>query len=217
MVADTSLSGDDGYPLVLAYRGQVFDNAKIRVKGQSSRHWPKKKLKVILAPGQELEDEQFPEPIDEFALHSNWSDRSFLRETLASEFMAAAGMRALQAFPARLELNGDFYGLYTYSEQPDGTYRDRYGLDDSEIWEVGPDNVFGTLAAGDAGISDSAFRARYEKETFEYLGDQKLRDVIAVINGLTGDAKRQWIYANMDVPSIVNAALSVSPAPATSA
>ena len=91
MVADLDLSGDDGYPMTFAYKGEVFDNALIRVKGQVSRNFPKKKFKVILPPGHVIDDEEmFPDTVDEFALHSSWSDRSFLRETLASEFMHSA-------------------------------------------------------------------------------------------------------------------------------
>ena len=205
MVRDLTLTGDDGYPVTVAFDGQVFDNARIRVKGQSSRGWVKKKFKVILPPGYELEHELFPEAIDEWALHSSWSDRSFLRETLASELMTAAGSRALQAFPARLELNGDFYGLYTYSEQPDGSYRDRYGLDESVVYEVGPDRIYGMLAPEDVTRPQDQLRARYDKETFEYLDDQQLRDFIWVVNQLSGAAEREWIYANVDVPSVVNA------------
>jgi hypothetical protein len=207
MVADLTLRGDDGYPIVFAFNGQVFDGAKMRVKGQVSRNFPKKKFKIILPAGHVLEDgDRFPEPIDEFAVHSSWSDRSFLRETLASEFMNAAhGLGAQQAFPIRLERNNSFYGLYTYIEQPDGSWRDRYGLDDSESYEVGPDNIFGMLDSADPGRSQSALRARYDKETFEYLDDTRLRQFIAIVNGLSGPAEREWIMANVDVPSVVNA------------
>lgn len=207
MVNDLTLRGDDGYPMVLAYEGQVFDNARIRVKGQVSRQFPKKKFKVILPPGYTIEDDdQFPDEVDEFAIHSGWSDRSLIRETLASEFMVAAdALGAQQAFPARIERNGAFYGLYTYVEQPDGTWRDRYGLDDSESYEVGPDNVFGMLSPVDVGLSQEVLRRRYDKETFEYLDDRRLRDFIATVNGLAGPAEREWIYANVDVPSVVNA------------
>ena len=205
MVADTSLSGDDGYPMVFAYQGQVFDNAKIRVKGQVSRAFPKKKFKIILAPGQQLSDDGlFPEDIDEWAMHSAWIDRSFLRETLASEFMVGAGAATQQAFPVRFERNGSFFGLYTYVEQPDGTWRDRHGLDDSEVYEVGPDNIFGLLLPQDATRSQASLRARYDKETFEYLGDDRLRDFIATVNGLSGASERTWIYGHVDVPAVVN-------------
>ncbi len=205
MAADLSLRGDDGYPMVFAYEGQVFDKARIRVKGQTSRTFPKKKFKIILPEGYDLQDDDlFPEDVDEWGMHSNWADRSFLRETLASEFMTAAGTRAQQAFPVRFERNSQFLGLYTYVEQPDGTYRDRYGLDDSEVYEVGPDNLFGLLLPQDATRSQAGLRARYDKETFEYLGDDELRRFIAEVNRRSGASERDWIYDNVDVPSVVN-------------
>jgi hypothetical protein len=205
MVNDLTLSGDDGYPMVFAYQGQVFDNTKIRVKGQVSRTFPKKKFKVILAPGYELsDDELFPEDVDEWAMHSAWIDRSFLRETLAAEFLEDAGAATQQAFPVRFERNGQFYGLYTYLEQPDGTWRGRHDLDDSEVYEVGPDNLFGLLLPQDATRSQASLRARYDKETFEYLGDDRLRSFISTVNGLSGASERAWIYQNVDVPTVVN-------------
>ncbi|MDW3213798.1 MAG: CotH kinase family protein [Ilumatobacteraceae bacterium] len=205
MAADITLSGDDGYPMVFAYEGQVFDNARIRVKGQVSRTFPKKKFKIILPFGYDLEDDElFPDDVDEWGMHSAWADKSFLRETLASEFMTAAGAAAQQAFPVRFERNNQFLGLYTYVEQPDGTYRDRYGLDDSEVYEVGPDNLYGLLAANDANRSQDSLRARYDKETFEYLDDDELRRFIASVNSLSGVSERTWIYDNVDVPSVVN-------------
>lgn len=205
MSADLTRSGDDGYPMVFAYEGQVFDNARIRVKGQVSRTFPKKKFKIILPFGYDLEDDDLlADDVDEWAMHSAWADKSFLRETLASEFMTAAGAAAQQAFPVRFERNNRFLGLYTYVEQPDGTYRDRYGLDDSEVYEVGPDNLFGLLSPNDVNRSQEGLRARYDKETFEYLDDGELRRFIAAVNGLSGVSERNWIYDNVDVPSVVN-------------
>ena len=205
MSNDLTLRGDNGYPMVFAYEGQVFDNAKIRVKGQSSRTFPKKKFKIILPSGYDLEDDELlVDDVDEWGMHSSWIDKSFLRETLASEFMTAAGTRAQQAFPVRFERNNSFLGLYTYVEQPDGTYRDRYDLDDSEVYEVGPDNLYGLLAARDSTRSQESLRARYDKETFEYLDDDELRRFIATVNGLSGASERNWLYDNADIPSIVN-------------
>ncbi len=206
MFNDLTLRGDNGYPMVFAYEGQVFDNARIRVKGQSSRTFPKKKFKIILPQGYDLEDDDLLEDdVDEWGMHSGWVDKSFLRETLASEFMTAANARgAQQAFPVRFERNGSLLGLYTYVEQPDGTYRDRYDFDDSEVYEVGPDNLWGLLSPRDPGRSQESLRARYDKETFEYLGDDRLREFIATVNALRGVNERNWIYDNVDVPSVVN-------------
>ena len=205
-VNDLSLEGDDGYPTVFAYAGTIFDGAKVRVKGQVSRNFPKKKWKMVLPAGHELSiPGVLPEPVDEFALHSSWSDKSFIRETLAAEAMARAGVPASQAFPVRLERNGSFYGLYSYVEQPDGTWRERFGLDESVSYEVGGGDVFGVMSASDASLSQDALRQRYEKETQEYADDDALRNLISQLNGLSGGAERQWIYDNIDVPSMINA------------
>ena len=203
---DLTLTGDDGYPCVFAYNGTIFDGSKARVKGQVSRLFPKKKWKMVLPAGHTLMiPDVLPEPVDEFALHSSYADKSFLRETLAAEMMIDAGMPASQAFPVRLERNGAFYGLYTSLEQQDGTWRDRYGLDDSVIYEVGGGRVFGLLAAGDANLSQTSLRTKYEKETFEYQNDDALRALIRTTNSLSGTSLRNWISANVNVPSVVNA------------
>ncbi|HRB04148.1 MAG TPA: CotH kinase family protein, partial [Ilumatobacteraceae bacterium] len=203
---DLALSGDDGYPCVFAYNGQVFDNTKARVKGQVTRYLSKKKWKIILAPGHALSiPGLLPEPVDEFALHSGYTDKSFLRETLASEMMTSAGIPVSQAFPVRLERNNSFFGLYTYVEQPDGTWRGRFGLDDSLVYEAGPDLIFGELAAGDANLSQASLRKKYDKETFEYDNDDALRGLIRSANALSGTSFRNWAYANLNVSSVVNA------------
>jgi len=202
---DLTLTGDNGYLAVLAYDGEIFDNTKVRVKGQVSRFQPKKKWKFILAPGRELEiDGLLPEGIDEFALHSNWSDKSFLRETIASEAFDAAGVQVSQAFPVQLERNNQFYGLYTYVEQQDGTWRDRWGLDEGSMYEVGGGKVFGLLKGSDARLGQAALRRKYDKETREYEDDAKLRELIVVLNGTSGSLRRSWIEQNVDVPSVVN-------------
>lgn len=205
-VRDLTLTGDAGYPCVFAYNGQIFDNTKARVKGQVSRNFPKKKWKIVLPAGHTLSiPGMLPEPVDEFALHASYTDKSFIRETLASEMMTSAGMPASQAFPVRLERNGAFYGLYSYVEQQDGTWRDRFGLDDSVVYEAGAGNVFGQLAATDANISQAALRTKYDKETFEYNNDDDLRWLIRSANSFSGEAFRNWAYSALDVPSIVNA------------
>ena len=203
-VADLSLRGDDGYPAVFVHDGQVFDNTKVRVKGQTSRFWPKKKWKFVLPAGHELEiDGVFPEAVDEFALHSGWSDKSFLRETLASEFMETAGLPVSQAFPIRLERNGGFYGLYTYVEQRDGTFRDRQEYGDATVYEVGGNDLLVNMAPGEAAADESLLRRYYDKDTNEYEDDDALRDLILNLNAPAAQ-RRAYVERHVDVASVIN-------------
>ncbi len=202
--ADLTKSGDDGYPAVFAYNGQIFDNTTVRVKGQSSRYWAKKKWKFVLPDGHELEiDGVIDEAVDEFALHSNWSDKSFLRETLAAEFMERAGLPTSQAFPVALNRNGRFYGLYTYVEQRDGTFRDRNGFDDATVYEVGGNDQFGDMALSHAWLSESQLRRRYDKDTREFEDDGPLRDLIVGLNGSPA-SRRAYVDQHVDKASVIN-------------
>lgn len=202
---DLTLSGDDGYPAIFAYGGEIFDNTKVRVKGQTSRYWTKKKWKFVLPDGHELEiDGVLYEDVDEFALHSNWSDKSFLRETLAAEFMERAGAPTSQAFPVSLVRNGDFYGLYTYVEQSDGTFRERQGLDEATVYEVGGNDLFGDMAPAHASLSEDGLRRRYDKDTREYEDDAPLRNLILGLNAPAG-ARRAYVDQYVDKASVINA------------
>ncbi len=203
--ADLTLSGDDGYPAIFAYGGAIFDNTKVRVKGQTSRFWEKKKWKFVLPDGHDLEmDGVLYEDVDEFALHSNWSDKSFLRETLAAEFMERAGAPTSQAFPVSLVRNGDFYGLYTYVEQRDGTFRDRQGFDDATVYEVGGNDLFGGMEPSHASLSEDGLRRRYDKDTREYEDDGPLRNLILGLNA-NPTARRAYVDQNVDKASVINA------------
>jgi hypothetical protein len=114
---DPGLYGDNGYPTVLAFDGEVFDGAKIRMRGNQSRLNPKKKWKVVLPAGYETTlGGLLANPVNEFALNSSFTDKSFVREILTSELQKLGGGIAQQVFPLRLEKNNEFFGLYLYQE-----------------------------------------------------------------------------------------------------
>lgn len=201
---DLTLSGDDGYPAVFAHDGVIYDNTKVRVKGQTSRFWTKKKWKFILPDGHDLEiDGVLYDDVDEFALHSNWSDKSFLRETLSAEFMERAGLPTSQAFPVSLVRNGNFHGLYTYVEQRDGTFRDRQGFDDATVYEVGGNDLFGDMAPAHASYSEERLRRRYDKDTREFEDDDALRALIRGLNAPPA-ARRAYVDQHVDKASVIN-------------
>jgi hypothetical protein len=68
------------------------------------------------------------------------TDRTFLRQRLALFALRKAGVNAQCANSARLELNGDYYGLYAHMEHVDKEYLQRYyGHDDDngDLWAGG--------------------------------------------------------------------------------
>ena len=204
---DRSLTGDDGYPMVLADEGRIFDNARMRIKGQSARSLPKPKWKVVLPAGHSVViGDEMADPVDELALHSSYIDKSYAREILTAELFEEIGLRVSQTFPVRVERNGQFHGLYNYVEQPDGTYRERHEIDDSLVYDVGPDELMAGFTLADAASSQSALRARYQPETFEFVdGDAELRALITAVNDVSASNRRDWLRTNVDVAAVVNA------------
>ena len=93
---------DETEPAVLWYNGVVlFDNIRIRVRGQSARTWQKKHWKFRMPQGHDVVDpDHFPIPIDQFNLQGNRGDKSNCREILSYESFRDAGGSGNIAFPS---------------------------------------------------------------------------------------------------------------------
>ncbi|MGA1555309.1 MAG: lamin tail domain-containing protein [Ilumatobacteraceae bacterium] len=203
---DRDLGGDDGYPVVVALDGRVFDGATVRIKGNQARYNTKKKWKVMLPAGHHWDGGGlFRQPIDQFDLLPAATDKSFSREALVADLQLLSGGIAQQVVPLRLELNGQFLGLYLYGESPDGDWRDLMGFGpDVYVWKA---ELVSKLRTGDLRYSDAEFARHYERVTNGWLddGDALLRGLISTVDGLTGDAAVAWAYEHVDVPQVVEA------------
>ena len=206
---DVSYTSTTRYPAVFAVDGEVFDSATIRVKGQSSRTFPKPKWTVELPAGHRLRIEGvIDQPVDEFDLHAAYNDKSAIREILSHEAFAAAGLPMTDAFPVRLERNGEFAGLYTYIERSDGQWRDRVGLGSGAVYEIG-NRAPAFLSGDEAELDRDQFRLRYDREGDDWDDDDELRSFLTELASVSGDdvdpaVRRQWIVDHVDVPSVLN-------------
>jgi len=188
---------DDLEPAVLAYDGTVWDNVRVRVRGSTSREFPKKSWKFELPQGHDfVAPGLIPNSVDEFNLQASYSDKSHLRETLAFDTFEAAGVASPLAFPVRLQQNGAFFGLYTWLEHPDSDWADRVGLD--------PD---GARYKAEGDCSDLALEdleLAYEKKSRKTEDYSDLADLLTGINQLAGDELHEFLFDNLDLPAEIN-------------
>jgi hypothetical protein len=203
--ADRGLYRDEGYDMVLAYDGVVFDNARIRIKGQQSRGNDKKKWKVVLPPGHVWDEpDLFPGPVDEFGLHSMETDKSMLREVLTSDLQRLSGGMGQRVTPVRLERNGEFYGLYLTVELPDGRWRERQGLSDDTV--VVKAERTATLRAEHLNLARDEFDSRYKRQTQRWLGhNDEVRGLIEALADGNKKRKLDFLYRNVDLPQVIEA------------
>jgi len=202
---DRDLYGDNGYPTVIAFNGEVFDRAMIRIRGNQSRLNEKRKWKVILPAGYETDLGGLLDlPVNEFALNSAVTDKSFVREILTSELQKMGGGIGQQVFPLRFVKNNEFYGLYLYQEQPDGRWRDKFNFSDAVVSFKSDRQA--TLNPNQLDLPDSELRARYQRRTQRWVQDAKeIRELITQVNNENKAAVLDFVYQHLDVPQIVEA------------
>lgn len=134
MIANHSFD-DQEFPTVIAYGNTVIDNALVHIKGQTTRGLPKKAFAVDLPKGYKLQFADMTRPVDEFHLNSTYLDASGVADIMAWRLAEAIGMPTTQMFKIRLQNNGSFYGLYTFAEEYDKSWREDFGYQDGSFYK----------------------------------------------------------------------------------
>lgn len=156
----------------LEYNDVVFTDARIRLRGETSREYPKKSFKVNFDADRRFYGR------DKMNLVSEWMDRSFAREFLAYDFFRRAGLPASHTWYIRLYVNGDYLGLYLDIEQIDEHYLRQTDLaDDASIYKADEN---GTLLETSDNVEDA-----WDKETNEADGYGDLYELIYWLNGVS--------------------------------
>ena len=202
---------------VLAIDGVVYDNMTVKIRGggfaRSSRN--KQGISFDFASGVDAFVPQLvPHEIDEFALSAEWG--SFFDRTFASwELFDEAGFAPVHGEHVRVQRNGEFYGLFRFTEKLDGTWRDQNDID-GEFYKANrggfsnpsdfdknqpDDDDFSNLFA----LADELFEPPSSSKTsflFENFDIANLVNYVAVSN-LIGhfDTGGQNFYMHLDDPS----------------
>jgi hypothetical protein len=183
----------------------VFDNALMRIRGNQSRLNEKRKWKIVLPPGYDWDMGGLLEtPVNEFALNSAVTDKSFVREILTSELQTLGGGIGQQIFPLRFEKNNEFYGLYLYQEQPDGQWRDKHGFSDDVI--AFKSDLRATLNPDQLEMPDKELKLRYQRQTQDYIDNvDEVRRLIQQVNNGNQNELTAFAYKHLDIPQIIEA------------
>ena len=179
--------------------GEVFYNGKqwykvgLRFKGNSSLQsaWQAGILKLAFKMDFDEYEDDYPQ-IDnqrfygfkKFSLKNNFDDRSFLREKIAADVFANAGLAVSNtAFYTLYVDHGDgaeYFGLYTLVEEVDNTVIDtQFSSDDGNLYK--PEDYGSSFAEGT--FNEDGF----EKKTNEDEADWS--DIEAVFTALHDDTR----------------------------
>ncbi|MCA9309154.1 CotH kinase family protein, partial [Candidatus Saccharibacteria bacterium] len=172
---------DEKLPCVIAYGNEVFDNARVHIKGTTTRNLTQKAFAIDMPEGYKLQYGDMEREVDEFHLNSTYLDSTGIADVLSWRLAKEIGMPISQVFKTRLQQNGEFYGLYTFAEEYDKQWREEFGYQEGSFYK---DN---------------------EKKNREEFDDgSEYDDWYNASAGDRSEERRDYILDNQDIPNHIN-------------
>jgi hypothetical protein len=178
---------DAGTRCSLFYDGQFYDNVGVRIRGGTSRSYPKKSYKFELNAGDKFFVRAGLPRVSEFNLNAAYTDKSYVRSVLAAEHQRDAGLPVMEEFHLHVRQNTEFFSVAIYVEQPNDDFLSRHGLDPEGALYKALGSPLGT----------------YEKKTRLYEDNSDLGALLAGLN-LTGTNREAYLFDNVNLANAVN-------------
>ncbi len=148
------------------------EGVQMRLRGNSSRGWPKKSWRIEFPAGMKFQGRR------KLNLISSWREQTMMIEKLAYDMLEAMGVPASKCKYVLLYINGQYQGVYLDLERVDQSFMQRAGfLDpDGTIYRCGRKNC--EMKTYD----DFTYQDTWEKETNELLPNTELESFLHAIN-----------------------------------
>jgi hypothetical protein len=183
---------DAGTRTSLYIDGTFYDNVQVDLHGQSTTQpqFLKKSFNFDANSGLKFEFDGALGEVSDFNLLTNFTDKTYYRNTMAYELYTAAGGPGLLAYSTVVYRNGAYYGMYDLVEEAQSEYLERVGLDpDGALYKMGN------------GFNSTTFEV--EKKTRK---TEDSSDLQALIDSawLSTNQGQIWVADNLDLASWAN-------------
>ena len=182
-------ASDQGTRGDLFYGGELYDNVRFTLHGQSSRGFPKHSYNVDFTSDHRFRIRPEFGRVKDANLLSNYADKSKLRNTLAWETFRDAGGDHHIAFPVHVRQNGQFYAVYDLLDDADDRYLARLGR-----------NPEGALYKIYDAFEDIA---NAEKKTRKNEDKADLQAILDVM-GQDPDTVRRYLFDQVNLAAMAN-------------
>ncbi|HKX60969.1 MAG TPA: lamin tail domain-containing protein, partial [Verrucomicrobiae bacterium] len=174
------------------YDGEFYDNVAVNLHGQTTAFvFGKRSMDIDMNRGYTFRWKEGEAPINDFVLLTPIADKAYVRQIMAYETFAKAGVPTHFAFFVRVEQNGQFFGIFDLVEKGDDNFLERNGLDPlGALYKVylPLTNAYGGVA---------------EKKTRHSEPNDDLNDLVNGVS-LTGQPLRRYVCDNIDIPEVIN-------------
>jgi len=186
-------NSDAGARCSLFYDGEFYDNVWFTLHGQSSRGFPKKSYDIDFNRGRNFKWAAGQPRADDLNLLTTYPDKAQMRNILAYGTYRDADCPYHWVFPVRVQQNGAFWGTAHAMENGDEDWLIRMGLNpEGTLYKM-----YNTFTSPSHATSGAEKKTRQAEDN---------ADLLALYNGvsLSGEARRRYLYDNVDIPQVVN-------------
>ncbi len=160
-------------PATFTYESTSYD-VQVRFRGGTVRYLPKKSWKIDFPAATPFQGQR------ELNLNAEYTDKSLMREILAYDLFKLANLPAPTTQFARLELNGQYMGLFLQVEQIDKRFLHRIGWDPNA-------NLYKATYGGNFGWRGEDAAESYVKKTNEEDSHDDIMALLWLLH-ITSDA-----------------------------
>lgn len=178
-------------PVVLKYKGETYQHLKMRLRGDSSKEYPKKSLKI--KPDGVL----LPDGKSSINLNAEYKDKSMVRQALSSNLFQRSGQPCFNTQFAEVYLNDEFLGLYLEVENMDELFLARNGFNPEG-------NLFKATKDGASMSIFDDFDVKWENKTRKKRKFADLANLVHNINTIPDEEFYDYIKLTFDYESLVN-------------
>jgi hypothetical protein len=188
---------DAGTQCSIFYNGEFYDNVWVNIHGQSSRGFPKKSYDFDFHPGYNFRWAPGERRVSDIHMLTTYPDKAQMRNILAYETFRDADCPYHFAFAVRVQQNGAFWGTAHMVEKGKWKWLDRLGVNiEGALYKM-----YSTFTSPSGAMSGTQSGA--QKKTRK---DEDHADLLEFFHGvsLTGEARRRYLYDNVNIPQVVN-------------
>ncbi len=184
-------SEDIYVPATIVHRDQTWTNVQMRLRGDSSREFPKKSLKF------KTDGAPFANGRDVLNFNAEYLDNSFIHSILCSKLFADMNYPGFHAEAVRVYLNNTFLGLYISIENMDAAFLAAHSLDPKG-------NLYKATYDGACLSRGEDVYALWEKKTNEDSDRSDLETLIDHINTVPDDQYYDFARKTFDYNRMVD-------------
>lgn len=174
----------------VTFQDKTWTNVRLRLRGDSSREFPKKSLKL------KFDGEAFANGRAALNFNAEYLDNSYIHSILSSHLFSKIGYPCFHAEPARLYLNGKFLGLYISIENMDEDFLVGHNLDPKG-------NLYKATYDGACLSTGEDVYALWEKKTNEGSGREDLQKLIEELHTTPDSDYLTFAHSTFDYDKMV--------------